>query len=106
MGHQSDPDIIAKAFDRLIKDAGVRQITFHGLRHTHISHELMDGVHLKIVSERAGHASAAPRFPFTPLSFQTCRLMPPLGSMHGSAKHSLNKLVASRWQILDFDSGE
>jgi integrase len=36
---------------------GVTPITFHGLRHTHISHQLMDGVHIKIVSERAGHAS-------------------------------------------------
>jgi integrase len=36
---------------------GIRRITFHGLRHTHISHQLMDGVHIKIVSERAGHAS-------------------------------------------------
>ena len=32
-------------------------ITFNGLRHTHISHLLMDGVHVKLVSERAGHAS-------------------------------------------------
>jgi integrase len=56
-GSPMDPDSITKAFDRLIKAAGVRRITFHGLRHTHISHQLMDGVHIKIVSERAGHAS-------------------------------------------------
>ena len=31
--------------------------TLHGLRHTHISHLLMDGVHVKVVSERAGHAN-------------------------------------------------
>jgi integrase len=56
-GSPFDPDSITKAFDRLVKAAGVRRITFHGLRHTHISHQLMDGVHIKIVSERAGHAS-------------------------------------------------
>jgi integrase len=56
-GSAFDPDSVTKAFDRLIKSAGVRRITFHGLRHTHISHQLMDGVHIKIVSERAGHAS-------------------------------------------------
>jgi integrase len=56
-GSPIDPDSITKAFDRLIKAARVRRITFHGLRHTHISHQLMDGVHVKIVSERAGHAS-------------------------------------------------
>ena len=36
---------------------GVTSITLHGLRHTHISHLLMDGVHVKVVSERAGHAN-------------------------------------------------
>jgi integrase len=54
-----DPDSLTKAFDQLITNTGVRRITFHGLRHTHISHQLMDGVHVKIVSERAGHASVS-----------------------------------------------
>jgi integrase len=54
-----DPDSLTKAFDRLIEVAGVRRITFHGLRHTHISHQLMDGVHVKVVSERAGHANVS-----------------------------------------------
>jgi integrase len=54
-----DPDTLTKAFDRLIEATGVRRITFHGLRHTHISHQLIDGVHIKIVSERAGHASVS-----------------------------------------------
>jgi integrase len=58
-GSPMDPDSITKAFDRLVKIAGVRRITFHGLRHTHISHQLMDGVHVKVVSERAGHANVA-----------------------------------------------
>lgn len=58
-GSPFDPDSITKGFDRLIKTAGVRRITFHGLRHTHISHQLMDGVHVKIVSERAGHSSVS-----------------------------------------------
>jgi integrase len=54
-----DPDTVTKSFDKLIQATGVRRITFHGLRHTHISHQLMDGVHIKIVSERAGHASVS-----------------------------------------------
>jgi integrase len=58
-GSPMDPDSISKGFNRLIKAAGVRRITFHGLRHTHISHQLMDGVHVKIVSERAGHANVS-----------------------------------------------
>ncbi len=58
-GSPWDPDTLTKAFDRLIRAVGVRRITFHGLRHTHISHQLMDGVHIKVVSERAGHASVS-----------------------------------------------
>ena len=54
-----DPDGLTKAFDRLIAATGVRRITFHGLRHTHISHQLMDGVHVKVVSKRAGHANVS-----------------------------------------------
>jgi len=54
-----DPDSLTKAFDKLIAATGVRRITFHGLRHTHISHQLMDGVHIKIVSETAGHANVS-----------------------------------------------
>jgi integrase len=52
-----DADSLSKAFSRLIKGARVTRITLHGLRHTHISHLLMDGVHVKVVSERAGHAN-------------------------------------------------
>ena len=56
-GHPISADAVTQAFGRLVKATGLRPITFHGLRHTHISHQLMDGVHVKVVSERAGHAS-------------------------------------------------
>lgn len=56
-GQPLDPDSLSKAFERLILKAGVTPITLHGLRHTHISYLLMDGVHVKVVSERAGHAN-------------------------------------------------
>ena len=32
-------------------------LTFHGLRHTHASHLLVENVHPKVVSERLGHSS-------------------------------------------------
>jgi integrase len=35
----------------------VPQITLHGLRHTHITHLLMDGVPINVVSKRAGHST-------------------------------------------------
>jgi len=56
-GSPLDADTLSKAFSKLIKTAKVTQITLHGLRHSHISHLLMDGIHVKVVSERAGHAN-------------------------------------------------
>jgi integrase len=56
-GQPFNPDAVSKAFERLIAASDVTPITLHGLRHTHISHLLMDGVHVKVVSERVGHAS-------------------------------------------------
>jgi integrase len=55
-GQPLDADTLSKSFGRLIRAAKVTPITLHGLRHTHISHLLMDGAHVKVVSERAGHA--------------------------------------------------
>jgi integrase len=56
-GQPLDADALSKSFRRLVSKTKVTPITFHGLRHTHISHLLMDGVHVKVVSERAGHAN-------------------------------------------------
>jgi len=56
-GQPMDPDALSKSFCQLVAAANVTPITLHGLRHTHISHLLMDGIHVKVVSERAGHAN-------------------------------------------------
>jgi integrase len=56
-GQPMDADTLSKTFRELVRSAKVTPITLHGLRHTHISHLLMDGVHVKVVSERAGHAN-------------------------------------------------
>jgi integrase len=37
--------------------AKISHVTFHGLRHTHITHLLRSGVPVHVVSERAGHAN-------------------------------------------------
>ena len=58
-GEPLDGVALTKAFRRLVAATGATPITFHGLRHTHISHLLMDGIHVKVVSERAGHANIA-----------------------------------------------
>ena len=53
------PDFVTKSVGRLVAKAGIRRITFHGLRHTHATDLLRAGVHPKIASERLGHASIA-----------------------------------------------
>jgi integrase len=90
-----DADSITKGFGRLIAAAGVRRITFHRLRHTHISHQLMDGVRPKPVSERAGHAGIAITLQFTQHSFRRCRPKPQPGLMGGYARAR----GAGRWQL-------
>jgi integrase len=46
-------------FGRLLKRAGLPQITIHCLRHSHATQLLRQGVHPKIVQERLGHSTAA-----------------------------------------------
>jgi integrase len=53
------PDVITRAFDRLVERSGLPRITFHDLRHTHATHLLAAGVNVRVVSERLGHASTA-----------------------------------------------
>jgi integrase len=105
-GSPMDPDSITKAFDRLIKAAGVRRITFHGLRHTHISHQLMDGVHVKIVSERAGHASVS-----TTLSVYAAFIPNMQADAAAGVDRWLRQALADQVggksvAIVDFDAGE
>ena len=57
-GNPRSPLALTNEFARLIKRLGLA-IRFHDLRHTHISHLLAAGVHPKVASERAGHASVA-----------------------------------------------
>ena len=43
----------------LLKNAGLPQIRFHDLRHSHASHLLRQGVNPKVVQERLGHSTPA-----------------------------------------------
>lgn len=58
-GRALHPRNVTKAFAALVRRAKVPKISIHGLRHTHITELLRAGVHPKVVSERAGHASVA-----------------------------------------------
>lgn len=56
LGSQLDPDAFSKAF--AAEASAIKAVTFHSLRHTHITHQLRAGVPVHIVSARAGHANA------------------------------------------------
>ena len=53
------PRALTKVFSGFIKGVDVPQITLHGLRHTHITHLLMDGEPINVVSKRAGHSTVS-----------------------------------------------
>lgn len=48
-----------KALRKACIRAGSREITFHGLRHTHCSFLIYQGVNIKYISKRLGHSSIA-----------------------------------------------
>jgi len=52
------PRALTKAFALLVAELKL-SIRFHDLRHSHLSHLLAAGVHPKVASERAGHASVS-----------------------------------------------
>ena len=51
-----DLNWVSEAFVKEVAAAGLKPITFHGLRHTHITLLLKLGVPVHVVSARAGHA--------------------------------------------------
>jgi integrase len=57
-GMPLSPRQLSKTFAALSRRLGLG-IRFHDLRHTHMSHLLAAGVHPKVASERAGHASVS-----------------------------------------------
>ena len=58
LGEPLDPDYVTHAFGKLAARLKL-PVRFHDLRHSHITHLLAAGVHPKIASERAGHASVS-----------------------------------------------
>jgi integrase len=53
------PDSFSEAFVNKVAEIEIKPITFHGLRHTHITLLLRSGVPVHVVSARAGHAKAS-----------------------------------------------
>lgn len=56
-GTPMHPDTFSGWFSKFIKAKGLPKVTFHGLRHTNASILIANGVDLKTVSSRLGHAS-------------------------------------------------
>ena len=54
-GRQLDPDAFSKTFTA--EAAAVKPVSFHTLRHTHITHMLRQGVPVHVVAARAGHSN-------------------------------------------------
>lgn len=52
------PRNLVRAFKAAIVRAGVREIRFHDLRHTHASLLLDGGTNLRVIADRLGHAQA------------------------------------------------
>ena len=53
------PHSISQGFERVARNAALPVIRFHDLRHTHATLLIKEGVPVKVVSERLGHATTA-----------------------------------------------
>jgi len=55
-GEHMEPRALTRRYERAIKRLPVPYIPFHGLRHTHATTLLKQGIHPKVVAERLGHS--------------------------------------------------
>ena len=85
-GRFLNPESVTQLFDRIVQRSDVPRIRFHDLRHTHASLLVADGVAIKVVSERLGHAHPA----FTMHTYQ--HLLP---GMSATAAEQFATLVAT-----------
>jgi integrase len=85
-GRFLNPESITQLFDRIVQRTDLPRVRFHDLRHTHASLLVADGVALKVVSERLGHAHPA----FTMHTYQ--HLLP---GMSATAAEQFATLVAT-----------
>ena len=56
-GHPVNPDTITDWFAKFIKQHNLPHVTFHGLRHTNVSLLIADGVDVRTIASRVGHAN-------------------------------------------------
>jgi integrase len=58
-GTHLHPNIVTRVFGRVAAQAGLPRIRLHDVRHSAITAMLDQGVHVKVVAERVGHASTS-----------------------------------------------
>ena len=58
-GEDMHPDRPYKILKQIIKKYNLKDITFHGLRHTSVSLQISSGIQTQIISKRAGHSNIA-----------------------------------------------
>ena len=51
------PNTVTQSFLKIARKAGLANIRFHDLRHTHISMLIKAGVHARVIADRAGHSN-------------------------------------------------
>ena len=56
-GRPHDPDYLYKEFRKILESNNLPRIRFHDLRHSHATALLLEGVSVKVISERLGHSS-------------------------------------------------
>ena len=56
-GKPIDPGVVSHTFARIAIQVGLKNIRFHGLRHTFASLMLLRGAKPKVISEALGHSS-------------------------------------------------
>jgi integrase len=84
-GQPLHPHALSQAFERIARRAGVPVIPLHDLRHTHGTLLIKEGVPVKVVSERLGHANIA----FTIQTYQHV-----LPGMQADAARTYQRLTA------------
>ncbi len=85
-GRFINPESLSQLFDRIVQRSELPRMRFHDLRHTHASLLVANGVPIKVVTERLGHAHPG----FTMHTYQ--HLLP---GMSATAAEQFANLVAT-----------